>query len=166
MPVICRKFLLKLALRTSTFLKCGHTNTLSIWTEEIKAKSEEEPRKQQLTVTLSDYKHLADTKQFFGKYQNLYVTVPFLLCFILYLRALSRYKPPGAYIRRGDLTEGFFRYEFEGLTFGGAYTWRGLFSEFYGILTKSPSHPEESTALKQKGCCPTWYWLGYHVTFL
>ena len=27
------------------------------------------------------------------------------------------------------------RYKFGGLTFGGAYTWRGLFSEFYGILT-------------------------------
>ena len=24
-------------------------------------------------------------------------------------------------------------YEFKGLIFGGAYTWRGLFSEFYGI---------------------------------
>ena len=39
----------------------------------------------------------------------------------------------GAYIWRGDLTEGFLRYEFGGLIFGGAYTWRGLFSEFYGI---------------------------------
>ena len=27
----------------------------------------------------------------------------------------------GAYIRRGDLTEGFLRYDFGGLTFGGAY---------------------------------------------
>ena len=27
----------------------------------------------------------------------------------------------GAYIRRGDLTEGFLRYDFEGLIFGGAY---------------------------------------------
>ena len=53
--------------------------------------------------------------------------------FTLYLRAISRYKPPrGAYIWRGDLTEGFLRYEFGGLIFGGAYTWRGLFSEFYG----------------------------------
>ena len=34
---------------------------------------------------------------------------------------------------RDDLTEGFLRYEFGGLIFGGAYTWRGLFSEFYGI---------------------------------
>ena len=41
--------------------------------------------------------------------------------------------PRGAYIWRGNLTEGFLRYEFGGLVFGGAYTWRGLFSEFYGI---------------------------------
>ena len=37
--------------------------------------------------------------------------------------------PQGAYIRRGDLTEGFLCY-----WFWGAYTWRGLFSEFYGML--------------------------------
>ena len=30
--------------------------------------------------------------------------------------------------------EGFFRYEFRGLIFGGAYTRRGLFSEFYGMF--------------------------------
>ena len=38
-------------------------------------------------------------------------------------------------MRRGHLTKGFLRYGFdhEGLIFGGAYTWRGLFSEFYGI---------------------------------
>ena len=41
--------------------------------------------------------------------------------------------PRGAYIWRGDLTEGFLCYRFGGLIFGGAYTWRGLFSEFYGI---------------------------------
>ena len=41
--------------------------------------------------------------------------------------------PRGAYIWRGDLTEGFLRYWFGGLIFGGYYTWRGLFSEFYGI---------------------------------
>ena len=28
--------------------------------------------------------------------------------FILNLRAISKYKPPGAYIWKGDLTEGFF----------------------------------------------------------
>ena len=48
-------------------------------------------------------------------------------------RANSKYKSPaGAYIQRGDLTEGFLRYDFGGLIFRGAYTWRGLFSEFYG----------------------------------
>ena len=36
--------------------------------------------------------------------------------------------PQGAYIRRGDLTRAFLRYDF-----GGANMWRGLFSEFYGI---------------------------------
>ena len=43
--------------------------------------------------------------------------------------------PRAAYIWRGDLTECFLRYEFGGgggLIFGGAYTWRGLFSKFYG----------------------------------
>ena len=40
--------------------------------------------------------------------------------------------PRGAHIWRGDLTEGFLCYRFGGLIFGGAYTWRGLFSEFYG----------------------------------
>ena len=29
--------------------------------------------------------------------------------------------PRGAYIRRGDLTEGFLRYDFGGLIHGGAY---------------------------------------------
>ena len=34
----------------------------------------------------------------------------------------------------GRFNGGFLRYEFGGLIFGGAYTWRGLFSEFYGTL--------------------------------
>ena len=41
--------------------------------------------------------------------------------------------PREAYIQRGDLTEGFLRYDFGGLLFKGAYTRRGLFSQFYGI---------------------------------
>ena len=40
----------------------------------------------------------------------------------------------GAYIRRGDITEGFLRYRFGRLIFGGANTWRVLFLQFYGIL--------------------------------
>ena len=54
------------------------------------------------------------------------------LCFILYLRAISKYKPPGgAYIWRGDLSEGFCY-----VTSLGGYIWRGLFSEFYGTLAQ------------------------------
>ena len=44
-------------------------------------------------------------------------------------------RPRGAYVWRGDLTEAFLRYRFGGLIFGGAYTRRGLFWEFYGIKT-------------------------------
>ena len=40
--------------------------------------------------------------------------------------------PQGAYIRRGNLTEGFLLHDFGGLIFGRAYIWRGLFSKFYG----------------------------------
>ena len=39
--------------------------------------------------------------------------------------------PRGAYVWRGDLTEGLLRYEF-----GGSYIWRGLFSEFYGMFAR------------------------------
>ena len=61
--------------------------------------------------------------------------VPLLLCFTLYLRVISKYKPPGAYIRRGDLTEGFsLRYEFGGLIHGGAYFWN--FAVYIYLLPK------------------------------
>ena len=41
--------------------------------------------------------------------------------------------PWGAYIWKGDFTEGFLRYQFGGFIFGGAYSWRAYFREFYGI---------------------------------
>ena len=49
--------------------------------------------------------------------------LPFLLCFTLHLRAISKYKPPGGglYLKGRDLTEGFLRYRFGGFIFGGAY---------------------------------------------
>ena len=56
--------------------------------------------------------------------------------------------PRGAYVWRGDLTEGFLRYRFGGLIFGGSYTWRGLFSEFYGIHS---SH-DRSKTIKRGPC--------------
>ena len=45
----------------------------------------------------------------------------------------------------GNLTEGLLRYEFGGLIFRGAYTWRGLFSKFYGTLS-----PKLSKLLEKK----------------
>ena len=44
-----------------------------------------------------------------------------MICFILYLRAISKNKSLGAYIRRGDLMEEFFA-----LRVWGAYICRGL----------------------------------------
>ena len=56
-------------------------------------------------------------------------------CFVLLFESKFHVQAPrAAYIRRGDLTEGFLRYDFEGLIFGRAYTWRGLFLKFYNIL--------------------------------
>ena len=52
-------------------------------------------------------------------------------CFILLFESKFHVQAPrGAYIRSGDLTERFLGYDFEGLLFGRAYTWRGLFLEF------------------------------------
>ena len=76
---------------------------------------------------------------------KLEVNLPFLLCFTLYLRAIFQVQTPGGLYLEGRfnggrspsndglLTEGFLRYRFGGLIFEGAYRWRGLFSEFYGI---------------------------------
>ena len=64
--------------------------------------------------------------------------LPFLLCFALYLTAISEYKPPGGLIfggpikRRVFCVTSFFWGGGGGAIFGGAYTWKSLFSEFYG----------------------------------
>ena len=82
-------------------------------------------------MTLSDCNHLGHLIVVW-QIQNFYVILPLLLCFSLYLRAISKYKPPGVYIRRGDVTEGLLCYDFgagEGLCLGG------LFSEFYGFIS-------------------------------
>ena len=58
--------------------------------------------------------------------------IVFLLFYFVFEDNFPSTSPLGAYIWRGDLTEGFLRYLLGELIFGGAYTWRGLFSEFYG----------------------------------
>ena len=41
--------------------------------------------------------------------------------------------PRGGLHLEGRFNGGYLRYEFGGLILGGAYTWRDLFSEFYGM---------------------------------
>ena len=56
-------------------------------------------------------------------------TVVALVYFVCESNFLST-SPWGAYISRADLTEGFSRYRFGGLIFGGAYTRRAYFRNF------------------------------------
>ena len=53
------------------------------------------------------------------------------LCFTLYLRAISKYKPPGGLYLEGRFNGGFFA-----LPVWGAYIWRGLYMDrlIFGIL--------------------------------
>ena len=59
-----------------------------------------------------------------------YCTVFALLCLILNLGAISKYKPPGACIWRGDLREGFLRYEVGGLYLEGLIHEEAYFQNF------------------------------------
>ena len=52
----------------------------------------------------------------------------FALLYFVFEGNFPSTSPRGAYIWRGDITEGFLHYRFRGLIFGGSYTWRGLFS--------------------------------------
>ena len=47
----------------------------------------------------------------------------FALFYLVFEGKFQVQAPRGAYIQRGDLTEGFLRYDFGGLLFGGAYFW-------------------------------------------
>ena len=79
-----------------------------------------------------------------------------MLCFTLYSRANSKYKPPpggggGLYLEE-RFNGGFFVLPFRGLIFGGAYTWRGLFSEFYGrSATKEKIHSGNTVMTETPG---------------
>ena len=59
------------------------------------------------------------------------------LCFTLYLRAITKYKPPG-----GLYLEGRFNGRFFALRVWGAYIWRGLYMEglIFGILRYQKSN--------------------------
>ena len=55
----------------------------------------------------------------------------FALFYFVFESKFQVQAPRGAYIQRGDLTEGFLRYDSGGRIFRGAYTWKGL---IFGIL--------------------------------
>ena len=61
----------------------------------------------------------------------------FLLCFTLYLTAIFQVQAPPPPPGGGLYLEERFKGGFFALPVWGAYIWRGLFSEFYGILTHS-----------------------------
>ena len=54
----------------------------------------------------------------------------------------SKNKPLRSLYLEGPFNGGFLRYEFAALILVGDYTWRGLFSEFYGILIVIQSAPK------------------------
>ena len=64
----------------------------------------------------------------------------FALFYLVFEGSFPSTSPRRAHIWRGDLTEGFLSYRFGALLFGGAYTWRGLFSEFYGTPNLEHAH--------------------------
>ena len=56
--------------------------------------------------------------------------LPFLLCFTLNSRQIPGTLLRGAYIQRGDLTEGFLRYDLGGLYLKGLVHARAYFRNF------------------------------------
>ena len=58
-------------------------------------------------------------------------------CFTLYLREIFQVQALGGLCLEGRFNGGVFALPVWGLIFGGAYTWRGLFLEFYGIFDAS-----------------------------
>ena len=72
------------------------------------------------------------------KWKEIYRSCLVLLC--IWGQFPTTSPPRGLYFggRFNGRQDGFLRYEFGGLIFEGAYTWRGLFSEFYGIANPCP----------------------------
>ena len=78
-----------------------------------------------------------------------------MLCFTLYLRTIFQVQAPGgAYIWRGDLTEGFLLYEFGGLIFGGLIHGGAYFRNFTvltaGFIARTEEKPGVCKKLKSK----------------
>ena len=98
MSVICRRFLLKLVLSTQIFLKLSHASTLSKWTKEIQAKSEEWTTQTSIyydTFWLQSFGTRNSSLSFFGKCKNFCVTVNFSL-FYFEFEGNFRVQAPGS----------------------------------------------------------------------
>ena len=89
-----------------------------------------EIRKQQYTMTLFDYNHLVHVTVFWQMQKFMCYCTVFAL-FSVNLRAISEYKPPEAFVWRGDLSEGFLRYEFFFFLGGGGLY---LVGYIFGVL--------------------------------
>ena len=93
-----------------------------------------------------------------------------MLCFTLYLRAISKYKPRGAYIWRGDLTNGFLRYKFGDLYLkvliqGGAY-FRNFTVSFMNPFTFPFIHQDDELIKISKDGFFHWYLIHQIFTYL
>ena len=78
----------------------------------------------------------------------------FALFYFVFERKFKVQAPPpggGLYLEE-RFNGGFFALRFRGLIFGGACTWRGLFSEFYGrSATKEKIHSENTVMTETPG---------------
>ena len=76
----------------------------------------------------------------------------FLLFYFVFEGKFKVQAPPppggGLYLEE-RFNGGFFALRFRGLIFGGAYTWRGLFSEFYGRSATKEKIPSENTVMTE-----------------
>ena len=58
--------------------------------------------------------------------------IVFAFFYFVKLRAISKYKPPGSLYLEGRFNRGQFALRVWGAYIWRNYTWKGLFSEFYG----------------------------------
>ena len=99
---------------------------------EIQAKSE--LRKQLYTVTLFDCNHLAHVIVL-SQMQALMCYRTVFASFYFKFEGNFQVQAPGGLYLEGPFNGGFLTFGVRGgggLIFGGAYTWKRLFSEFYG----------------------------------
>ena len=93
---------------------------------------------------------------------SLIVGSKFTIFFVTLYEGNFQVQPPGGLYLEGRFNRGFFALPAWGLIFGGAYTWRGLFSEFYGIVSFNLYHFLEALRGSELGagrlkalCCRT-----------